>query len=476
MVYHGIWLCYAAVNHLNQLFSLHRSHMKYFHIPNNHKISDRYLDQSFYNILYIGRMRQLTLAGCHLVECDWSRYLPFLRSLQILNLSYNSISDRGIYKILLSLKLCFSLIEVDLSYNKFRYYHVQILKDLLEVNESLQHFHLNGNRFYVTPPEKEKDPSHLSTPTIWSLISLGIAANKTLLTLSLQDCGMKLENLKELLPALQKNDRVNLMLENNPLPLEAIKNVRRFYQSEWKILPLSRNRELASLSIASEWRREQRSLLEKELESLAVIVDEKRKAEAGNRSTDSDFSMDQQVLQKLSPVSIDQEKEELDDFSPLSSTDKKDINHSSLDTNIVSAQAITNLIAFQRLIWSQNVIERSNRYRTVEELHKLVEELEMQNTVDSKFIDIAFGREAFILGNVQIFSHTTYDALRALVEPLVMEHATTVDSTKLDEFIQFKISDPNGKIVETELDLKVGPRCVDMYEINFNGIVSTSLV
>jgi hypothetical protein len=466
--------------------------LQYLHLPNNHQLTDLPLDQTFANIVTIGQLKQLTLSGCKIQHGQWSRYLPFLRSLQILNLSYNHISDRAIYQILFSLQDCFSIQEIDLSYNHFRLYHMNyIIKSLLIHNQSIQALALNGNRFLSHSltigkggassvgggkgggvgvnhgkggnGNKDKVNSDPSAPSIWHLISEGLKVNKTLLTLSLQDCGIQLQNLFELLPALRENNIVQLRLENNPLPMDAIQNVRRYYQQEWQLLSLSKHRELESLRLICQWRKEQRQFIEKELESLAIVVDKsdliKDNANNEGEVLQEKLLEDRQNLELQGREPYDEEvKEELDDVSPLFSSIARmrmDETHPSLDTTIVSAKAITNILSFQRLIWSPEVIQRSTRYRSTEELDRLVDDIEQMNSTEGKLIDIAFGREAFILGSVQIFAHTTYETLREIVKPLVKEHAATVDGDRSEEFLNFKISDPRGKILETEQEMKV---------------------
>jgi Leucine-rich repeat (LRR) protein len=393
---------------LSTALSTIESGLRQLHIPNNRLLADAGLENAFRKIAYDGNLRQLVLSGCSLKTCNWARYLPFVRNLQYLNLSHNFIDDHGMHRLCISLQDCFSLLELDLSFNRFSGFHCQELQQFLTKNKRMERLHLDGNRFAVVPLTTEKDPSRLSSPTLWTSVAFGLMANKTLMTLSLQDCGINLDHLKDLVLAFKENNSVEFVLHNNPLPHQAIVDTREYFRNEFSIMILSSDRWLIAMYEANAWKDMMLAALTEELESLAILEEQKQGLSGTNR-----------------------------------------------ELPVVESKESLKAKLFLNKIWCQSNIEQSKRYRSIEQLNELIQDLENKNTSTGVWIDIAFGREAFVLGKVEIYGHTTYETLREIVRPLVHEHAQTVDNDRIDEFMTFMIIDPNGQCVEKESDFKV---------------------
>ena len=101
----------------------------------------------------------------------------------------------------------------------------------------------------------------------------------------------------------------------------------------------------------------------------------------------------------------------------------------------------------------------------------------MIHTSEGKFIDIAFGRQSFPIGKLEIFSHTTYDQLHALIRPLLDDYLKTVDESQIEQYRDFKIIDPKGKGVNTAEELKVRAMlCVFVIDYGDSGLMCMIVV
>lgn len=398
-----------------QHFQFHKpskEQLQILHIQNHRKITSLHLDSLFENIVYTNQLQELNLAACAIENCDWARYLPFVRSLQRLNLSHNYINNRNLIKLAIGLERCHALIELNLSYNRFYSYHCHYLRNILEKNQSLQVLYLNGN--------------HFQDPSVYASIAMGLKKNQALLTFAMEECGMKIENIRELVSALQVNTHVELIIRSNPLPPQIIENPRKYFLKELNLKYLSRTREVDSLNHATMWRKRQLEKIQLALESLAIVKHDEPDRDHHPAGEEQPSAVLQHTVD--SPVIKD---------------------------NIVSVHALNSKELFHRAIWKQEVVERCEYYNSVQVMEKMVDDIEVVHSAEGKYIEIAFGRESFPIGKLEIFSHTTYDQLRELIKPLLEVYLRTVDQHDLDHYRNFKVIDPKGKGVDTEEDLKV---------------------
>eukprot|EP01039_Chlorochromonas_danica_P009496 gene9496-10492_t len=211
-------------------------------------------------------LTDLSLSGCQLSEGQWSRYLPFLTSLQSLDLSHNLLDDGCLVQLCLTLEHCPSLIGIDLSYNYFLGSKCTILEQLLSNNQSLHSLSLAGNRF--------------QTDAVFSAIVDGLIVNKALLTLDLSDCGMSHKVAKDFGRAFQSNAWVTLKVNNNSLPPPMIQDLRMHFHGieEQRYQPLATDSCWKALEMAQKWR-------EQEIKTVSLSLSSQTEPQQSGLST-----------------------------------------------------------------------------------------------------------------------------------------------------------------------------------------------
>jgi hypothetical protein len=273
---------------INEILESHRNQLKYLSLSNNPLSSSEQLSTTFTSLtLPFHQLTTLHLSSCRIQDCNWSQFLPFMKSLSSLSLSNTFIDDSNLVKLFVNLVHCFALVELNLCQNRFgqETRTASFWKEMLKGNQSLQLLDISFNRLHQS---------------IWKAISEGLTANKVLLLLNCEQCLVgETELLTLASPGFLENDLVDCQLDFNPLPLEAIQNCRSFVlthkqqpQQQLKaknkitttstentnnnVLPLNPLRQKLSTEFAKNWRRKKFEEITVSLSSLAIVREEQQ--------------------------------------------------------------------------------------------------------------------------------------------------------------------------------------------------------
>lgn len=195
----------------------------------------------------------LSLPHCNLSSAKWSRFMPFIRCLQCLDLSHNLLDDNAFMHLCITLEHCSVLYNLNLAYNHFSSAKCTVIEQLLANNQSLQYLSLDGNRF---------------AEPVWTAIAHGLAVNKALITLNLTDCALTVDGARELAKAFLTNDLVTLTVQLNALPADLAQDIRGYFHRQSQVyLELSSDAALRSMAAAQEWRMTEERLVRMSVDS-----------------------------------------------------------------------------------------------------------------------------------------------------------------------------------------------------------------
>lgn len=359
------------------------------------------LDNMFRGIMAVGRLLNLNLSGCGIAATLWSRYLPFMRSLQRLNLSQNSINDDGLVMLCFNVEHCTSLLELDISYNKFLGHGGHALTRILRHNGYLQLLSMRGNR--------------LQTKSVWTSVAQSLEQNTTLLSLELNNCDINIADAEILCSAFRRNSTVTINLSENSLPSKLIQEPRLFifpvYGSgvkQQEHLPLSAGYQYNSLINSHAWCTQKRIEIMDTLEASGIVADPANGEIDGGNIVNRDAAF-------------------------LSEND------------------------FRHYLYSPSIVEKSFFYLSPEKLAALVSDFRQMYSMDTKQILVSFGRLGFNIGSIDINGGTTYGDVDLLVKPLVRAFTTTLPEEEQKDFLSYQVLTVSGESIlqNEELRLKL---------------------
>lgn len=391
-------------------------------LENNPDIGNAKLDDFFIALNKGSAVDTLSLAGCNIVSCEWSRYLPFMGCLHTLDLSYNLIDDDEFGKLCKALETCYCLRHLDLAFNRFCGTNCNVIEQMLAANGALQSLSLKGNR---------------CVDSVWAALHRGMLLNKSLLDLNLSDCNITMHNAREICRLYECNDICTIDFSNNPLPAEFISSTREqtlnYYAlstnktkqqlnsggvaSGAVVLPLNPQAHVLSIARTEEWRAVRAREVALSLNSLCIVADR----------------------QHLLVPAADQHSAALTSGAlPATITGGTDTTKGDdIAIGAPSSQALT----------SPGTIALSELYLSPEALREHIAESDLANTAERRVMHVAYGRPALVIGHIDITSLTTFAEAQLLVHPLVEEYVSTIAANPevhRDLVSKYSLMDPAG--------------------------------
>lgn len=382
-------------------------------LANNPDIGDSVIDDFFIALNQGNTIESLSMSNCGITSCEWCRYFPFLHTLRALNLSYNLIGDSEFVKLCKGLELCFSLSALDLSYNRFSGMKCRCIDLLLSTNKSVQTLVLDGNRLH---------------DSVWDAIGNGLTNNFTLLNLSLKDCNLNISKVRSVCTALAANEICTIYLESNPLPDQLITDPREYCNNKNSLLAdlnvVSLNKSAQSISIenALKWRALRANEVALSVNSIAIAAhrsqvlqaEEKIKKKQATVTAATAFATANSLIENS--VSSMSSPDLLGRLEELNATTSKELNELQLLEVESPSKAVSN----------PKIIAQSEYYLSSAQLEEVVAQSDHANTSELRLVHVAYGRDALVIGTVQITAVTTYAEARALVAPVVQAYANTL--------------------------------------------------
>lgn len=400
-IFFNIYIHEVGLEVLMRTLSSQKAFVYVLNLSQNSRITASGLDNVFVTIMNSNRLQDLSLYGCQLNACYWARYLPFIRSLQRLDLSHNLIDDDQLVVLGHSLKYNASVTFLSLSHNRFCGYGVHILQSLLSENACLQSLDISSN------PLRDK--------TVFRTLGLGLACNQVLTSLDLSDCGLTSIDLCLLTGvAFAQNTTLKfLYLEDNFLPQQVRMHsdigpgttavLRNNLLSELfpddisgqDIRPLAETAEIDSVNACLVWTSQIRSKIRASIEVKAIVD-----VETGQ------------------------------------------VRPESLETD--------NIDAFERLMWTPAVVQGSNFYLTPTQLdQEIVHDLQdLYNTSSVHMVYVAYGRSDCIIGSLDIDVHLTYRQLRSRIQAMVVDYLQTASVVDPSDLHNYSILSACGDVTD----------------------------
>jgi hypothetical protein len=238
--------------------------------------------------------------------------------------------------------------------------------------------------------------------TILKAISDGLNENSVVLSISLLECLLVKDDIKLLASCFGKNDTVRFELDLNPIPLDLIRDCREYFRNQ------SETGAHGSL-IAENPLRERCSVI-----AATAWRNQKR----------------DQIRVALESIGILENPSNTNQYNP----------------------------------WNLENIEKSEFYKSVEEMDRSINDHNLLETHGTKDICIALGREAYEIGTISIKLRTTYGEARKLIEPLVLEECKNMALDELNDFLSFSILTSNDQIISKD-DSNIRTVWSDVYKL-----------
>ncbi len=419
---------------------------------NGNNIGDEGADHVFKALRDNDRLERLNLSYCGIQECQWSGRLRIMTSLGYLNLSQNEITDAGCSALCDALEACACLRQLDLSSNMFGDRLSVKLGTVLEKNKGLQNLNLSNN---------------LMIPECWNAISVGLAANDTLMKLNVSMCDLTIKQAERLYEALAVNNIVQLKMDMNPIPW-LLRNDARNYRRKGLVdaLPVDLDAAGKSLIRGHEWRVVRLDDLITSKQSRAIITELKetaalqqaeaeqrqaaqlaaaRRTKAGagedfeptNNGTTADLSADA-ASGSASPQSLHNPSHA--NQVPASPAPK------ALSKRGEKAAAAIALADESSITSSVLISPGAKRKKDARTKQAALDAGAVNDNQGRLVLTVCYGRESEVLGTIDVQHGTTYPDTVALIRPLVKEYLKGLGQLEMAEMLteNFTVLDTNG--------------------------------